>query len=566
MKILRLAGFAFVLVLLAVLYLFFSGKASPFLFSFYERFIPPEKHSEKLLVVSASGGLKDYTAFLEKIKKTERAVALFMPDVFDRPIGGFLEGSSAEDIENFRADYRAFTLAFAESQNMIPVIPVSRGRRQKNETDPSGYSYFKASSASFSMPDYGGVSVKNTRLWMTAPNMGFFPEYREVPYRIPFLIRSGSAVLVPAHVEAVRKYYGLTKSKIDTVNRMLSVGSGIRIALLDNAEAIIRRPAKPAAEIKLAAFLEAAPENFEDRIIIFRDAGRGSAGAEALAAAVSAVLSGKTTGYNAAVNIGAAVLLMLLLFSAYRNIKPAVGAVLFAASAVASAGAGVFLLSKGFFLDITPFIFLNTAVFFSVYYLKSSAEALEKRRRTKLFAGVMHPKALKKFISSKKDIRLRNAWLNTAAVYFDFESNSFDSPAAIKKAFDKISTVIYNNIKDYIIVLHGNSTIAAVPLQDSFQPAALFRALFEIREELKEFNFNIIVNAAKIYIFEFAGGINFIDSEYRVKQSADRLPKKKNIVVAEKDIQRFINVIKFQKISGGDRAVLFNVAGFREEG
>lgn len=567
MKILRNAVFVFLLAAIAASYLLFSGAARPLLYSFYEKFAPAENHSEKVVVVTSGGGLREYTVFLEKTKKISRTVVLFMPHIFDRGIGDFLQGSAAEDIENLRSDYRAFTIVFAESQNLIPVVSVKRlSGLIKGEADLSAYSYFKASAASFDMPVYGGVRIKNTRLWMTAPNVGFFPEYQGVPHRVPFLIRNRADVLAAAHVEAVRKFYGLTKSKIDTLNRMLSIGSGIQIPLLQNAEAVIRRPARAAPEIKFAEFIGAPEARFEDKIIIFRDASQPRVLSESLAAAVSAVLSGRTLGYNEVLNFAAAFILALLLFSAYRNVKPGIGSAVFLLSVAAVAGAGVLLLSKDYFLDITPLIFLNTAVFTGYYFLKISADALEKRRRTKVFASAMHPKAVKNFINAKKDIRLRNAWLNTAAVYFDFENGTFENPAALKKVFDKISVFIYNNVKEFIIELHGNNTIAVVPLQDSLQPAPLFKALFEIRDELKDAAFNIMVNAGKIYIFEFAGSVSFMDSEYQNKQSADRLLKKKNIIVAEKDIQKFINVIKFQKISGADKAVLFNVAGFREEG
>ncbi len=566
MKILRNILFFSAVSGIAALYLISGPGISGFFYDTYEKFLPPKKHSEKILIVSAPGGLSDYKTFLKKTASLERSVALFTPHIFDRNIGDFLEGSSGEDIERLRADYREFSILFAESQNVIPVVSLKKGPKSKADTDPSAYSYFKASKTPFKMEEHGGAAVKNTRLWMTAPNMGFFPNYESVPYRVPFFFNSSGEALVAAQVEAVRRYYGLTKSKIDTVNRLLSVGSGIRIALLHDGQAIIRRPAARAPEIQLKEFADAAAAKYEDKIIIFREAKQGRGQADALAAAVSTVLSGETTGGGEALNFVVSVILALLLLQLYRNIKIVLGSAVFLVSSAAAAAAGYAILMNGYFFDATAFIFMNAASCFGVYYLKLSAEALEKRRRVKLFAGVMHPKSLKNFIASKKDIRLRNVWLNTAAVYFDFESGSLDSPAAVKKAFDKISAIIYNNVKDFIIKLHGSNAVAAVVLQDNFRPKDLFKALFEIREELKDFNFNITVSAGRVYIFEFTGTVNFMDPDCELSARFGVQQKKRHIIVAEKDIQKFINIIKFQKISGAGAAALFNVAGFREEG
>lgn len=566
MKILRNAVFIIVISGIAALYFSAGRHTADFFYGTYERFLPPEKYSEQILIVSAPGGLADYIAFIKKTAAIERSVSLFTPGIFDKNIGDFLDGSSGEDIERVRAAYREFSLVFAGTQNLIPVVSLNKGVKSKNETDPTAFSYFKASKTAFKLKEYGGVSVNNSRLWMTAPNMGFFPEYESTPYRMPFLFRSSDEVLVAAQVEAVRRYYGLTKSKIDTVSRLLSVGSGIRIALLGDGQAIIRRPAGRAREIQLKEFIETDAKKLEDSIIIFRDDKQNPGSSEALAAAVNAMLSGKTIAHEDAVNFGAAAVFALLLLQLYRNIKPVLGFFVFWVSLVLAAATGYVALMKGYFLDVTPFIFMNAAACFGVYYLKLSALALEKRHRTKLFAAAMHPKSLKKFIAAKKDIRFRNAWLNTAAVYFDFESGSPDSPAATKKVFDKISGIIYNNIRDFIIKLHGSNAVAVVVLQDNFRPKDLFKALFEIREELKELNFNITVSAGRVYIFEFAGSLAFMDPDCEISARFGAQPKKRNVIVAEKDIQKFINIIKFQKISGAGVASLFNVVGFREEG
>jgi len=88
--------------------------------------------------------------------------------------------------------------------------------------------------------------------------------------------------------------------------------------------------------------------------------------------------------------------------------------------------------------------------------------------------------------------------------------------------------------------------------------------LFEIKNSLTEFNFNILLNDTEIYIFEYNRDIIFIDKNYYLKEGMEVMERKKYIIVPEKDIQNYINSTKFQKITDAEgKTIFFNILGTR---
>ena len=78
-------------------------------------------------------------------------------------------------------------------------------------------------------------------------------------------------------------------------------------------------------------------------------------------------------------------------------------------------------------------------------------------------------------------------------------------------------------------------------------------------------NFNLILHNTEAYIFENGNDLGILDKNYSLLRASEILDKKKYIVVPEIDVKKYINLIKFQKITGTGATVLFNVTGLRED-
>jgi hypothetical protein len=107
--------------------------------------------------------------------------------------------------------------------------------------------------------------------------------------------------------------------------------------------------------------------------------------------------------------------------------------------------------------------------------------------------------------------------------------------------------------------------MAIVILDDSPDAKRVIGTALEIREKLSEMKFNVVLNDTEVYIFENKNELGILDKNYSVRRASETVEKKKYIIIPEADVQKYINLIKFQKIAGTGGVVLFNITGFREE-
>jgi hypothetical protein len=68
-----------------------------------------------------------------------------------------------------------------------------------------------------------------------------------------------------------------------------------------------------------------------------------------------------------------------------------------------------------------------------------------------------------------------------------------------------------------------------------------------------------------VYTYLYRNQIVFIDKNIDVRINAENIDKKRYILVPEKDIQKYIDYIKFQKNINAGGILYFNAVGLREE-
>jgi len=177
----------------------------------------------------------------------------------------------------------------------------------------------------------------------------------------------------------------------------------------------------------------------------------------------------------------------------------------------------------------------------------------------------MHPAGVNGFILKNRDLKTKNTWLNAPVVYFLFDRAFSEDAVSVKITFEKIRQMLYNKEKEFYIRLQGGRTIEAVFTGEGVQPKNILAALFDIRETFSTVKFNMVLSDTEVYIYEFERELVVSDKNYDLKTACERLEKKRHIIVPERNVQKYVNLVKFQKISESGGEVLFNIAGSREE-
>lgn len=554
-----------VLAALVILYVVFNDVIHSCFFTLLESSVPSKVSMEKIVFVEGDFSIEDYGKVTDRIKGLDNSTALFLPQVFNIKINEYLENINPARINNMKNDYKNFIIKLSEAQNIIPVVFLSRNGQQQSSADPSGFRYFDAKSFGPYLPVYNYAKIAGRQAWQSATNAGFYEEYNYYPYRIPAVFNYRGSVLAGAPVEAVRKYYKLTRNRVTMSGNSLNVGDIISFPLQQNGTIMVHRFMGKTDTYTPQQFLDAPVEKINDKIIIVRSSDIPDDITQSIGVAAQSILRNSYIKYDPMMNYIAAAVIFVLLFTAYRPLKLRFGLPVFIITAAALYYGCAELLANNIYADFPLLMAANLAAFSTFYFYSVTGGVLDRNRRRAIFAPVMHPQAVKKFISRNRDIKIKNNWAKAYVMYINFDSTVPMDAQSIKKTFEKVEDAVYTIISDFIIKCRNNSDLALVFSAEDAQLSHAVRAAIELRDKLRDLKFNIILNITETYIFDNSGEIGFIDRKYNLTEPAKTVEKKKYIIVPEADIQNYVNTARFQKIYEKAGVVLFNIAGIREE-
>jgi hypothetical protein len=554
-----------VFALFIISYILFFDVIHSFVFTLLQSTIPSKVSMSKIAFVDGSFSMDDYSKLTEKIRSLDNSVALFLPQVFNIRINEYLEDINPDELKKIKDDYRNFTLKLAEAQNIIPVVFLSSDGREKNQVDPSAFKYFDAKSFGMKLPEYNYAKIASVRVWQSITSVGFYREYDYYPYRIPAVFNYNGSVLAGAPVEAIRKYYKLTRSRISMEGDNLRIGDIISFPLQSGGDIMVHQLRGAPEKYSLGSFMDAPREKLEDKIIIVRSGNISEHTMLSLGVACASILQGTYINYSPAMNYTAAALVFLIFFLAYRSIKFRFGIVALAASEAAVFYACSALMAANIYADFSLIAFADFSAFFIFYFYSVAGKMADSGKRRGVLLRAMHPKAVRPFMEKNLDVKIKNIWSTAFVMYVTFDETEPMDAENIKKTFDKTRELIYNKTGEFIIKRHCNSGLAVVFLAENQPLRAVVDAAIELRDKLRGFNFNIILNSTEVYVFEHAREIGFLDRKYGQIMPAETVEKKKYIIVPEADIQKYVSTVKFQKIYEKAGTVLFNITGVREE-
>jgi len=559
------AVFAAILVIFLFIYFQYNDFLKSFFFVQFQKTIPSKISTDKIVFISDNFALSDYNTLFDKLNTAENSVVLFLPQIFNIKVGDYLENIDPGEIKKIKDDYRVFTLKLAEMKNIIPVAFLSRTKKKEETVALSQFSYFKGKKINLNLPEYNYLKVKSRRIWLTVQNVGFYRDYDYYPYTIPMLFRYEKHILVNAALEGIRRYYRFTKSSVRFEKGWLRMGKIINFPVTGSGEIVVHQIKKMPKIYSLSEILKMHPQKLADKIIIVRSMNNSMNTMISLGVTLSSILKGEYITYYKKLNYVFGAIIFLLLAGVFLNVRLKYGAIIFSAFEVILAGAVHLLLRSNVYVDFTMFSAINILLFTSIYFYRVSTQMLTRMQRGEVLSKFMHPSEISRFISNNRDIQVKNTWLNTYIIYFTFDTAFSENAENVKKTFEKIREIIYNNEKEFLIKLHSNHDIAVILLKEGVKLKGIFSSLFEIRNTVREPSFNIVFSSTETYIYEFNKDMVFTDKNAALKIKADQIEKKKYIIVPEKDIQKYINIIKFQKITNVEKEVLFNVVGVREE-
>ncbi|MFP4465597.1 MAG: hypothetical protein ACLFP1_00935 [Candidatus Goldiibacteriota bacterium] len=545
---------------LAVFYSVSGGYLRTFSYKMLQKGVDFEI-SDRIIFVSDVFFLNDYNHILDKIRKTENSTALLLPQIFNIRIGDYIENVNIKDLEKIKHEYRIFTEKFADTKNLIPVVFVSKAPAKKMDAVTDRLAYFKNSRIDPAPEEFNYLEIKSRRLWMSARNIGFYKDYDEYPRRMPMLLRNGDNVYVNACIEAVRKYYKLTKSSLGIEGNRLLIGDVISVPLARRGEIMLPEVDKHPAIYGLNEFLELPDHMLRDSIIILRSANNSTGSMLSLGAAVSAVMQGRTIRYEPFFDYAGAAVWALFLWVLFSRMRVRAGIAVLAAAQTAVFAAAFWMMRSNYFMDTVILTGVNGFVFFTVYYYMTAKKIMEIKRRRGIIYPYVHPDGIKEFIRNNKDIRNLNSGARRYIFYIDFDAGELPNSALYNKTFEKIRSIIYNKTNDFFIRTPGTYGIEAVIIDEKMDVRALMDMLLEIRKETGDVLYNIFLNKADVYIYSTRGRMFFEDEKYRLKKMSESVEKKRYILIDESGIQEYVKTARYQKVSGQ----FFNVAGLREE-
>jgi hypothetical protein len=160
---------------------------------------------------------------------------------------------------------------------------------------------------------------------------------------------------------------------------------------------------------------------------------------------------------------------------------------------------------------------------------------------------------------------MRNSWVKSTVLYIDIEPQAAAEPEAAKKLFEKVREVVYNKEKEFIIKALSPAGFVVVFADEELELKYLLEIAFYIRQELAGLKLNILLSTTEYYIFPYNGELVILDKNGALHEAALKADKARGVLIRESDIQKYVGLIKFQKIPARDGVSFFNAAGFREE-
>jgi len=556
--------FGIILVLFIFAYFRYSDGINRGFYFKYKEFIPEKLSFEKIVFIEDNFSLGDYSALFEAISGAEGSVALLMPQVFNIRVGDYLENIEPADIKKTQEEYREFSIKLAEARNILPVVFLSGESMNNNDIDLSSSAYFKSKETGLKLPVYSHARVKSRRLWMSVPDKGFYPDYSSYPREVPLFMDYKGSALANAAVEALRRYYKLPKSSVKITERRVEIGNIIKQQMLPGGTVMLY-PVKSAPVIYTMKDMppSGSPE-LRDKIIIISSTNVPRDAMLSMGACLFGIMESAFLKHNRAANYLAALLCCLLFLVFYLRLKPLYGAVLFVLSLVSALIICALLFSAGIYTEFAVIMAALTAPFTGVYYYRLAFMAAENKRRREALLRIVHPDEVGRYMKNSLDIKMKNTWIKAVAAYFIFEPGFAGNPENLKIVFETIRDIVYNKTKDFIITLSGTEEIAVILLTEK-ETRRFFEALIEIRENSGVGPFNVVLSSSEIYMHDFNGAVVFGDRNHGLAAECALMDKKRYIIVPEKDIQKYMGIIKFQKITGAGKTNLYNTAGIRED-
>ncbi|MEI7640596.1 MAG: hypothetical protein WCJ46_03700 [bacterium] len=571
MKIRDYLFFISISVLLFLSYFYFNDRLKSYVFKNMDNVGKPVSAADNLVFVSDVFKMKDYNNLINKLSEAQNSIVLFLPQLFNMKIDPYLDEVEPEDITILKQEYKEFVLKMAETSSIIPVVFVAPGKPSEEVPGLSAFSYFDKYSGTLKFHEYDYLKIKSLKVWQTVKTPGFFREYRYYPYRVPLVFKHKNQIYAGAAVEAVRKYYRLTRDQISIDGRFLRIGSIVSAPLSKYGDIIISESQHREA-LKLSTVLTMPMTDLADKIIIINSLNNKDSkdvNMRSLGATVSALMTGVYIKYNPASDYGIALILVGLLAAAFTGAPFLFGMFMYLIVQAGIIATGFYLLKKNVYVDVILLSASAFFVFFSIYYFKIMTARRHTENRKEFLSSVSPSKNIPGLIASNKDIKIKNTWTECFAAYFMFDENFFKDMANAKNVFDSIEKTIYTFDKDFFIYYGGQDELLVMFAGKDRDTKTLLDALMAVRdsEGLQKFNFNIILIKTFVNIFDMKKRPVVMDKNYDRVRTAHALAKQKYILIAETDIQEYINYIKFQKVSGADSLpVFFNIAGHRDGG
>ncbi len=557
-------------ILILAIFLFFYIKYNEQLefstLTQFEKIMQQKIKTDDILFVNDNFSLKDYDDLIDKIKESNNSVAILLPQIFCMKTQNYLDEVNLEYLKKIKEDYKEVILKVIEAQNILPVVYLTNDRQNSFTDGIESFGYFDSRKINLDLNkyDYHYVRANNSKLFMAIQNMGFYKEDNHYPYKMPILFKYRGTVFVNPIIEAIRKYYRFPKTQIKFDRGELKISNIISLPLLNNGEILIHRLIKQPKVYSFKEFLALGKEDTTDKIIIINDRENTMDTMLGLGMAGESILKQTYIRYSPNLNFIIAFISLLIFWLAYRNLGFSFAIILAALIELITGIVVSRLLTDNFYLDFSVISAVNVMAFFIIYFYRISNELLLLKERKAVFSRFMRKDALEHFILKNRDIKIKDTWIRAFAIYLFFDMNFLSSPQNIKKVFEKIEEIIYNKQQDILIKINSSNEISIVSFGESKDLTALIDMLFEIKNSLVEFNFNILLNDSEIYIFEYNRDIIFLDKNYYLKEGMETMERKKYIIVPEKDIQNYINLTKFQKIADAEsKNIFFNILGTR---
>lgn len=557
--------FLLLVFIFVFIYLKYNETLKSRFFLQLQKFLPNKINTKRILYVNDEFSLSDYSNLFSIISKLENSVAVILPQLFNIKIGDYVESFTFEEINKIQEEYKRFIFQLAETSNVIltgfiDYTDINTGAI----VDPCVFKYFKTEDIKLKLKKFNYIKVNISKIWQSAPAIGFYQNFEYYPYKIPLLYNFNNCVIINAAVETIRKYYRLNKKSINFSNNMLKIGTIVNAPVSKTGDLIIYQNNEKNKIYNLNEFLNLPANEINNKIIIIKNRNISEHTMISLGMLIASLMQNVYIYYSAILNYIIGFILFVIFLIFYRLLRIKYGIILMVLLEFCIIIFTFLLLTKTIYLDFVLFTMVNLITFLTVYYFKIYNSVIEYNARAEVLRDYIHEHSMKHILHNNIDIKIINTWLETFVVYFSFSNEAAENINEVKKYFEKIKNMIYNTTKEFFVKVINEKDIAVI-FVDEIKVKKLIQMLFEIRELIWENKYNIIINWTKVYTYLYGKQMIFIDKNMNIRTNAENIDKKRLILVPEKDIQKYIDYIKFQKNTNVGEILYFNAVGLREE-